>query len=377
MYRKFLNIFVILVMILLLSACTKKITYVDNDYFWKNYVFDNITLNFVTNGRAVDNSFVVTNWVGYSKINDLDSSPITYQINAISTGFDSKPIISNDYIVYLYTNDSSILNVTSLSSNTQSIGISPELVDPKFKNGHFKMWSIEDEFGSMNNNRLIAFIDVPEATYISSYILYFDFSFNANGLYIANKGYLPYTFPPETHIRHDALVLSSIFYQGNFHVYYESGDSPQGYHRIIYPDLSYTDEYIGSQSLSIIDCFIYKDNLWGIKRNRYLSYSDDGSDWTDTSRLSRFFYDIREVGDYLFIKYNDRVYAIGEEDNVLTLYELPQDNLKGRYVTSVSMWKDNVMVTTTNGIFYRPYKDVIQKLQKISSKVDRNLIYPY
>ena len=71
----------------------------------------------------------------------------------------------------------------------------------------------------------------------------------------------------------------------------------------------------------------------------------------------------------------DRVYCIGDVfGSIVTLYGLPVENMEGATITSVSKFKDDLVITTSNGIYYKNFDQVMQDKEYISS-VNRGNIF--
>ena len=70
----------------------------------------------------------------------------------------------------------------------------------------------------------------------------------------------------------------------------------------------------------------------------------------------------------------DRVYCLGNVfGSIVTLYRLPVENMEGATITSVSKFKDDLVMTTTNGIYYKNYNQVMKDKEKIASQSRGNM----
>ncbi len=106
--------------------------------------------------------------------------------------------------------------------------------------------------------------------------------------------------------------------------------------------------------------------LWAQKVDRELAYTSDFINWQHFGYLNPYFFDFREIENSVFIYTNDELYCFGDSTMTGNLSQLPTENIKSRTITSISKFHNDMIITTTNGIFYQDYATAMSKKILIS-----------
>ena len=75
--------------------------------------------------------------------------------------------------------------------------------------------------------------------------------------------------------------------------------------------------------------------------------------------MEPYLFDIRAIDDYLFVHINDKAWFFSDSENPGSIYQIPTENMETRTITSISKFLDYLVITTTNGIFYKSYETIM------------------
>ena len=96
-------------------------------------------------------------------------------------------------------------------------------------------------------------------------------------------------------------------------------------------------------------------HLWDFR----LMTTSDGISWHQFGRLMPRIQNWIEIDNYMFFYLDDGITLIGPDKDDLRLYRLPKENLVGRAITSIRRFNDDLVITTSNGIFYKNFYQVM------------------
>ena len=220
-------VIIIFLAIMILSCSENNPTEPSSNGYWKQYLFEDPYNNFVTNGLAIDNQFYCTGMNGISMFTDFETNPQMKYIWYISTGYDSKPIISKKYTAFF--KESSETNIGFSNYITQDgnvTSVSPASFGEQFKDYKFSFITTKREFGAINNqNRFVTTISNRSGMVAdTTYIVYADFDFN-DGISISNTGFWEIPSMISTPINEKAFKS----YNGKFYISYSREFSPNNY----------------------------------------------------------------------------------------------------------------------------------------------------
>ena len=120
-----------------------------------------------------------------------------------------------------------------------------------------------------------------------------------------------------------------------------------------------TSDYKVDQVLSnkLVRIFKYRGSLYGVGLNQLYRSEDDGVSWTpiiqisDDANLNTF----KVIDNELIAFYNDQLLHLTITDNTLEQKEILTDGLEGNKITSISLFKGKIYLTTVSGVFTKDY----------------------
>ena len=345
----------ILSTILVTSGCHKRCPTApaEPDAYWNTVTFGETACNFVSNSRSFRGKLFATNRWGTLCFDDMDNYWQQHALG-ISTGLDYKPLISKDFTVYL--RDRNIYITRTEGDADGSIMIWPQNIDPRFEGFHFSHTCFEKELGLMSeNNRFLTWIQGVEDGHDRDYLVFVDLQ-DASIIQITNKGYWPISPPQGGANFWDVSFKGMLAMNNNFYIAYDNART--SYHRVIYPDLSF-DEIQVNRYHSAITLFEYKGKIWAQLANTELVYSSDFQNWEHFAWMEPYLFDIRAIDDYLFVHINDKAWFFSDSENPGSIYQIPTENMETKTITSISKFLDYLVITTTNGIFYKSYETIM------------------
>ncbi len=359
-------VIIIFLAIMILSCSENNPTEPSSNGYWKQYLFEDPYNNFVTNGLAIDNQFYCTGMNGISMFTDFETNPQMKYIWYISTGYDSKPIISKKYTAFF--KESSETNIGFSNYFTQDgnvTSVSPASFGEQFKDYKFSFITTKREFGAINNqNRFVTTISNRSGMVAdTTYIVYADFDFN-DGISISNTGFWEIPSMISTPINEKAFKS----YNGKFYISYSREFSPNNYFIEISENgeiKEYINHFGASYEHGVMSFFEYKGYLCAQKGDFEMIYSSDGENWQHMASLEPLISDFKEIGNYLFIYLNDKIYCLGDNINELKLYQIPTENITGRTISSINKFNDELIITTSNGIFHKSFSEIMKDKELI------------
>jgi len=116
--------------------------------------------------------------------------------------------------------------------------------------------------------------------------------------------------------------------------------------------------------------FKYKGVLYGFTRDELYKSVDDGASWQlfvpVSSDYSRINYEL--IDNELIGFYNSQIFHLTITDDAIEVEELMTDGLEGNTITSASLFKDKVYLTTLSGVFTKKLDDFFTVKTEESNK---------
>jgi len=382
-YLTTIGILVTIVITLSISCCRKNVTgpdiVPDPEAYWNHFLFHNTLDNFITNGIVVDDKLMVVTRSGIFELRDFDdiygASYTLYNHPGMNVGSNHRPVMSRDFTVYhadfwgLF--DQSRITFASYQPVVQrglfaNRFVSTANIGEQFSNCIFVKGDQQIEFGAVNKqNRFITVMQDGRhlLEIMNNYIVYIDIDVcDSRGVIIRDTG----VFNVPSFLQARINITAYFVYNDYFYLacMIDRGESitwlieisPEGIIREIFNPFD---------GRAILNFFEHQGYLWAHTSGFRLFKTKDAINWIPIGTLSPLNLKVNEIDDYLFIFIQDRIYIwdICVVGGIFTGYTLPTDNMKGSNITSVHKQKNNLVITTSNGIFYKPFEEVMNDKQ--------------
>ena len=370
-----IRIFVLLlflVLVSLISMCCSS-TRPKTERYWNEHFMIGTEKNIIFNALSVnDRLYVMT--IDYILIYDkFDRNPLQITIDQ-SNSFDYRPLMSRDFAVYLYPWKKDYVPFRSYAQFPSEIdGFSPVDLGEEFKDFTFDTTNTRRYLGAVNSkNRYVTWItgrkandEIPRYTYF----VYIDVHIDEMGnTYVVDKGF----WTNKEMSQRNVYVPHIISYQDKFYI--SARSFYQGIPFLI--EISEDGEMIEIQNplgMPIRLFFEYKGYLFARLQNGAIIYTTDAKTWYNWLYLTGGgIHELIEIDEYLFVWQWDRVYFFSEF-YAPKFYRLPVENLAGREITSVNKYRDDLVITTTSGIFYKPFNEVMNDRILVSDNQNRRI----
>lgn len=330
--------------------------------FWEKYIFDKTYDNDIANGYVSDSTFYCINWTGVAMFYSFDEPCKIRSISSFNCNDGYKPVITKDYSIVLSQHSSQDINFYK-HDNYNFCQIYPWKFEVNFKN--FRLESIHHltEIGLCDNNVFYTSYFGIDSSMVHRNILV---SCNVDasiGIKTYDYNYIELPGTQNTF----SIVKDIEEFNGSIFVSYVNEiDGASNY--IIIDQMGeikhYQNNFYGR--VYIVTFFKYKNLLWIQKSDQSVCFSNDGIVWHHVAYLSPLFYDFCEIEDFLFFYVMDKIYCLEEKQGKLNLYQLPTDNIEGKTITSICKHKENMVITTSNGIFYKNFSNAIGQKKNVN-----------
>jgi hypothetical protein len=370
----FLKLGILALFVLMIFGCSKKCsTEPETSGYWNHYLFENTYNNFITNGITFDNDFYCTNFSGIVHFSDFELPSTTRFVNGISTGYNNKPTIANNFAVMLCDNTSNSLYISKLEEvDLRNTFFSPDLCFDEISNSTFTLLNNLIEIGAVNTqNRFVTTIEADLKNERKHYIIYLDIdSDKPNYDLIIDGGYWEL---PNSSGGFGVTIRDIYAYNDIFYLSYTLTDGSNYYLEIHSDNSLITHSNPFEDGTYIVTFFEYLGYLWAHKSDTGLSYSADGVNWNNIGHLEPYMFDFIEIENFLFVHINDKIYCIGDSIDEMKLYEIPNNNIVGSTITSICKLDNNFVITTSNGIFYKSFSSIMN--DKVLIRNQLNIIF--
>ena len=369
--------------------CTKTITkYIKEpeikEGYWNHYLrLDYSPTNVITNGYADENTLYCASNVGILFFDEIGTIATNKPLQGSSHGFDRKILFFSDFVVYKSRVNQKWITISNYYRYQSNIAqMTPSHFGTQFEEYYFYHTFGMDTFydyGAMNNqNRFLTIITDNENTSlgVNTYIIYADIDTNQQmGVEIINRGYIEIPSLLDAYITiYHIYAWDEKFYIAFYRESPWTGGIEDGfYYLAITSDGSYREFFEPFENnYRILSFFEYQGKLFAQTGHHFvLFYTEDGENWVNTNYWvrpeNRTF---KEIDGFIFGYMRDDVAIITDLLGTRKLYELTKDNRAGASVTSINKFKDDLVITTTNGIFYKPFDEVINDLLNNTSEYD-------
>ena len=374
-----IGLLLVAIVTMVTMCCTKDNPFVPpnppvDEPYWDHFlVMDNTFLNFITNSTVVYNRLICTVRDGLMMIDDLSSGQVAYlkPLYSNSTGYDCVPILSNEAVVYTqrFMQNMIIFNNYHIYL-MNAASIQPRDIEEQFKDYFFYTdVPFQNTFGAMNSqNRFVTVItDREHPSGRNNVVVYSDIVVHSSGVTeITNSGY--WTISSMLGSR---LSITDIFaYQDKFYIAYTRNEAPDTGN--FYIEISangsmreFRDTF--DRGILVYSFFEYKGVLFAQTTDRMLRYTHDGENWNAAVGLNPVVNTYKEIDDYIFVHSADNIIIISEIFHDVKMYRLPKENMVGVAIRSINKFHDDLVITTSHGIFYKSFEDVMN---------DKELIFP-
>ncbi|MCL2064608.1 MAG: hypothetical protein FWG98_09610 [Candidatus Cloacimonetes bacterium] len=366
----------IALMMIFLSSCRDnpvEIIIPEKTEYWNHFYFNSTWFNMIMNGIATEDKFYALIHVGILGYeNFVDTPPLRTTGGNISIGFNTRTAMSKEFTAYFPQNRLDILRFAhNYNDQVSEAFITPKDFGVEFED--FVFWSgttfgnLDGRFGVFNNqNRFIALLTSQPFYFHHCYVVYMDIVTEGGQIVIKDKGF--WKLPNEGNSV-SYVILDIMNFKDNFYItWYESRSH---YVRISSDGIEKHGNVMGMQIRAF---FEFQGYLFAHRNIGDLYYTSDEETWYRVGWTIPTMKNSLEINDYLFTYLYDTVYFFDDVFGAFTLYRLPIENLQGRHITSMDRFKDDLVITTTAGLFHKPIEEVLNDRILVSSTRQYNLL---
>ena len=394
--KKYLLYLVLFAVLLIFgNGCTTEVeteVEVEKQGYWNHFLLSTPYYNFITNGIVVDDKLIISCYSRTLVFDDLKTEPSSFGGSSV-IGYTFKPALSKELNA-----TKSIMNLRQIAFRRHTEGghsytvINPEQFGEQFKNFRFKqVFHYRCEIGAFNSkNRFVSVLaewDFLIGDEYNERIVYVDISPKGSqtcGIAISDFGILE--IPSMPRWRKNTMQFSNIVsYNDKFYIAFRGinagigfgPDDPDmgipygGWHYLEISEDGNMREFINHLPEHIFTFFVWRGYLFAMLYHGQLIYTEDGENWTWTNfKIEGLIYTFRDIDGYLFLHNCDLIYfveAIDGDLHNLKLYKVPTDNIKDYPISSINKFKDDLVITTDRGIFYKSFTKVINDTKKLKT----------
>jgi hypothetical protein len=371
-----------MVAMILFCGCTKKPSEPydpeKDESYWKEMHFapgqlKNIRNAFATKDKlyaAVRGTFDtegITTVGGIYIFDDLTSTPSFIPCPDMSPYFNFVPVMSKDFTAYfegIYYDARNVIHFTGhrkLSAN--KVTLRPSDFGDEFTDYIFLQGNDVIEFGAFSSgNRFMGVMGARRNAHnFNNYFVYVDLGFDAHdNPIILDKGL--YNVPPLNSTR---LIIRRVrFMDKDF--YFSLGgfslDSPWFLKISQFGNIYYSRNPF---HLSVARTFWeYRGYKWANSALQMLLSVDEGISWDVVVNFTPPAWHTVESGEHLFSLHQQIVGChYLDSQNVYHLHQAPISNIGSRQMSSVLEYKDHLIITTFDGIFYQSINKVLNDMK--------------
>ena len=382
MKRVHYSLLFLILVLLFLGSCHNKLTKpFDDEKYWNHYT-DVITYyNFISNATVLSNRLYCVTDGGYLIFNSLRQGPEMVVLNG-NAGYHYKPMISSGRLAVFFNNHFDAIAISDLSGlHDDTPVIKPNKFGEQFEGYYFWPGTKHKEFATMNTrgDRFMALIS--EASFAGT-------SMHGRKLYAVFADLGIYQSPNNPNIQRWGVVNTKVI-----QIPVEYADGLKSVIDIIYYKdklylsfIQYTDPLRMNiteisengdvrrlnnpeRGSAIMDFFEYQGYLYAHLGERQVMYTTDGEHWEYWMDWIGNPDGIFEIEDYLFVSYLDKIYVWDDSIDRVSLYQFPTSNIKGRTISSILKFNDDLVITTSSGIFYQSFSKVMNDKKLINTLI--------
>ena len=366
----------LLIFYISICSCTSKATKpFEDDKYWNHVSRIDTYYNFITNALAVNDKFYAVSNDYLFIYDDLNNKAELHQATWVISGYHFKPIITHDIVAQLPVNFQKEIAFSSTNPriNTRA-GISTSRFGEEYKDYYFWAGVRNNTFGAINSNGRFLTIMSDSYGYSSkkSYVVYADIGIGHDGnLRVLNSDSIDMSDMLKTigidvnsHIFY--FVILDIFTKDDkFFISFMNLSDRAAYFVEINEDMAYKvceDTFYGENMRSF---FEYQGYLFTLLDSGQIEHTSDGVNWTNWAKMEGVANNFTEIDNYLFWSYHDQLYLFGDSISNVSFYRLPTSNIQGRTISSINKFKDNLVITTSSGIFYKSLSKIMKDKELI------------
>ncbi|MCL2064610.1 MAG: hypothetical protein FWG98_09620 [Candidatus Cloacimonetes bacterium] len=326
----------------------------------------------ILNGIATEDRFYALIRHGILGFENFVDMPPLRTVEYIAIGYDSGTAMSKDFTAYFPRHRLDMLRFSvNGDDRIDGISITPKDFGEEFED--FVFWpgtsysNLDGRFGVFNNqNRFVALLTNNTQYVYDCYVVYIDLVTENRQIIIKDKGF--WKLPNEGNSM-VSMIMDIISFKDNFYITWF--ESRAHYVRISSDGIEKHGNVMGMQIRAF---FEFQGYLFAHRNVGDLYYTSDEETWHPVGWTIPTIYNSLEIDDYLFTYLYDTVYFFDDVFGLFTLYRLPIENLQGRHITSMDRFKDDLVITTTAGLFHKPIEEVLNDRILVSSTRQYNLL---
>ena len=350
--------------------------------YWNHITFDISLENFITNAKSIDGRFICTTLQGLRVFNSLNEDSELVPVYGTAVGYDSKPVISDNFVVFSRENTTKDLIFSEYNSMSQDRNKYIYLgnLDAELEDFCLSNLNYDDELGCIKDSIFIVtikgFDNINGTDVTVDKLLRINLNNMANTLGVFSD----YKIIDIPYLQNKGFQMNAqyyYFYKDNYFLSYTC-ENDASCHTLIMNEESIVHDFknpFGDNTFAIY-FFEYMGYLFAHKSNYQLVFSFDGINWLDVGYMTPFMYNTCKVDNRLFMSFMDELYFIEVIENdlsTLEIYSLPCSELSGLTITSISYFNDSVVLTTSNGIFYKSVEDLLNDRIDLKNDEVKNL----
>jgi len=348
---------------------------VENENFWGHRLFETPEQNFIMNGTVSNGKLYLSARFGIAILNDINSLPKNVELYSPDFGFNTKPVFSNDGSMIAYfdigRNNRIHINWTEYGTG-YGTSFSLSSLNEKFKDYSFQRSSrfSDSEFGAFIDNRFVALIGNQSVSPFwnnDAYVIWADLMSVSHPdgyrLRVIDKGYWRIPNRPN-----EFANLTAIFnYNNNVFIAVQKQrplDGDGGSHYIIVVSEYGSFNHFSISGLfrwnhPVVNFFEYQGYLIAELITGEWYATHDGKKWNRFATHNVNVNNHTEIDDFIIFNFVNQIVLVGNSIYDATIYEIPISNLMGHTITSFNKFNDYLVVTSSHGIFYKLWSDVI------------------
>ena len=359
----------------------------NDDNYWNHYLLDYTHRNYFSRGLVANDVLYTTISDGILIFDNFDN--IQYFMGGIGLVPDYSfiPILSPEFAVYFgeglfgeQRQDKISFMMYDNPNPSGGVLLTADFGE-EFRNKIFSRGTFELPFGDINNQKRFVGALLPDPrdyTDNEYYIVYTDIDNSEDSpwfppgqkiIEFTNKTVIPLTSGEGNRATiHSISAIGDKF----FIAYSEYTSNPR--YDILHEDG--TLEKLGNQFRGRVWNFFSYDGYVLAWANRALWYSIDGyPPWNSFGTFSPAPTEFKQIDDKLFFYTYDIICFMTGGIDDYEIYQLVKGNMQGKHITSVNRWFDDLVITTSEGIFYQSFDKIMKDKRLVySSQSKTNII---
>ena len=376
-YTITIAVLVIVIILITISCCRRNITGADDENeYWNHRLLDYSDDNIIMNGKVTNGNLYLITRNGLYIFSQLNDRPRRVGMNSLDFGFNTKPVFSKDGSMIAHFDWARKNRLFfAWSEHGRSRGTEWQLssISDKFVEHNFQQRPVYNvrEFGAFINNRFVALIGhqlhSPHSNR-NAYVVWADLGTGIVGdrerIRVLNTGYWRVPSLPDTWSNLTAIYnfQDKVFIAVQNQLSYPEPHGSACYYIVMSEDGQFRHFRNSSAFIwgtPIANFFEYQGYLVAeLTCGRWWA-TKDGENWWNNVAFNIDARNHTEIEDYVVFNFLDNIIMVGDSIYNASYYRLPTDNLKGHTITSFNKFNGDLVITTSHGIFYKPWVDVL------------------